>query len=106
MIEATATKNEIEGAMAVQMACPHIAATVGLARFGGGRSTDRRAIAFATAAARLLKANTLQVEALRRLRGGGQQYVRVEHVHVNDGGQAIIGNVKTPPGSPGDSAVQ
>ena len=31
---------------------------------------------------------------LRRLRNGGQQYVRVEHVHVNDGGQAVIGNVK------------
>ena len=25
---------------------------------------------------------------------GGQQFVRVEHVHVNDGGQAVIGNVK------------
>ena len=33
-------------------------------------------------------------EVLRRLRNGGQQFVRVEHVHVNDGGQAIIGNVK------------
>jgi hypothetical protein len=29
------------------------------------------------------------------LRHGGDQYVRVEHVHVNDGGQAVIGNVKT-----------
>ena len=26
--------------------------------------------------------------------GGGQQFVGVEHVHVNDGGQAVIGNVK------------
>ena len=26
---------------------------------------------------------------------GGDQYVRVEHVHVNDGGQAVIGNVKS-----------
>jgi hypothetical protein len=26
---------------------------------------------------------------------GGQQYVRVEHVHVADGGQAVIGNVPT-----------
>ena len=34
-----------------------------------------------------------QVETLRRLRHGGSQYVRVEHVHVNEGGQAIIGNV-------------
>ena len=27
---------------------------------------------------------------------GGQQFVRVAHVHVNDGGQAVIGNVKKP----------
>jgi hypothetical protein len=38
----------------------------------------------------------MQVEVLRRLRNGSQQYVRVEHVHVNDGGQALIGNVKRP----------
>jgi hypothetical protein len=36
-----------------------------------------------------------QVEALRRLRNGGSQTVRVEHVHVNEGGQAIIGNVRS-----------
>ena len=36
----------------------------------------------------------MQVEVLRRLRNGGQQFVNFEHVHVNDGGQAIIGNVK------------
>jgi hypothetical protein len=35
------------------------------------------------------------VEALRRLRHGSDQYVRVEHVHVSDGGQAVIGNVRT-----------
>jgi hypothetical protein len=28
------------------------------------------------------------------LRNGGQQLVRVELVHVNDGGRAVIGNVK------------
>jgi hypothetical protein len=26
----------------------------------------------------------------------GHQFVRVEHVHVNDGGQTVIGNVKKP----------
>jgi hypothetical protein len=35
----------------------------------------------------------MQVEALRRLRNGGSQFVGVEHVHVNEGGQAVIGNV-------------
>jgi hypothetical protein len=35
------------------------------------------------------------LSALDRRRGkGGQQVVRVEHVHVHRGGQAIVGNVK------------
>ena len=51
-----------------------------------------------SAAARLLRAYATQVEALR-LRNGGSQTVRVEHVHVNEGGQAVIGNVKSNPGS-------
>ena len=42
-----------------------------------------------------MRAYSAQVETLRRLRHGGDQYVRVEHVHVNEGGQAVIGNVKT-----------
>ncbi len=41
-----------------------------------------------------MKAYTMQMEVLRRLRHGGQQHVRVEHVHINDSGQAVIGNVK------------
>ncbi len=56
----------------------------------------------ASAAARLLRAYAAQVEALRRLRNGGSQLFRVEHVHVNEGGQALIGNVKSTPG-PGRS---
>jgi hypothetical protein len=35
------------------------------------------------------------LEALNRHRGKGQQQVRVEHVHVHEGGQAIVGNVET-----------
>jgi hypothetical protein len=34
-----------------------------------------------------------QVEALKRYRTGGQQKVTVEHVTVNQGGQAIVGSV-------------
>jgi hypothetical protein len=40
---------------------------------------------------RLLRAYAIQVEALRRLRNGSQ-FVRVEHAHISEGGQAIIGN--------------
>jgi hypothetical protein len=45
--------------------------------------------------------NTHQVETLRRLRHGGAQVIRIERVDVNDGGQAIIGNVRA--GSKGES---
>jgi hypothetical protein len=94
MVEAAAPKDEIEGALAVQMACTHTAAMAVLAKLEGAFTSEQRVIAFGSAAARLMRAYATQVEVLRRLRNGGQQFVRVEHVHVNDGGQAVIGNVK------------
>ena len=47
----------------------------------------------------LSQANTLSrtyavlLDTLNRHRGKGQQKVTVEHVHVHDGGKAIVGNV-------------
>jgi hypothetical protein len=49
--------------------------------------------ALASAAGRLLQAYCTQVETLRLFRHGGSQFVRVEHVHINEGAQAVIGNV-------------
>jgi hypothetical protein len=94
MIEAAAPKDEIEGALAVQMSCTHAAAMAILGKLDSGFGTERRIALFASAAARLMKTFVMQMEAFRRLRNGGQQFVRVEHVHVNNGGQALIGNVK------------
>jgi hypothetical protein len=88
MIEAVAPMDELEGALAVQMACTHTATMAVLAQMDSGFGTET--------AARLMKAYAMQMEVLRRLRTGGQQVVRVEHVHVNDGGHAAIGNVITP----------
>jgi hypothetical protein len=36
------------------------------------------------------------METLKRYRTGGEQKVTVQHVNVNDGGQAIVGNVTAP----------
>jgi hypothetical protein len=99
LVEGAAPTNEIEGALAIQMACTHAAAISVLTRFRGAGGTEKRVAALASAAARLLRAYSSQVETLRRLRHGGDQFVRVEHVHVNDGGQAVIGNVKPASGS-------
>jgi len=93
LIEAAAPRDEIEAALAVQMACTHSAAMVVLARLGPGHGSEKRVSALGSAAARLLTAYVKQVELLNRLRHGARQLVRVEHVHINEGGQAVIGNV-------------
>ena len=33
------------------------------------------------------------LDSLRKYKSGGEQRMKVEHVHVNEGGQAIVGNV-------------
>lgn len=43
---------------------------------------------------KLMRTFASQVEALNKYRGKGQQKMTVEHVHVNEGGQAIIGSVE------------
>jgi hypothetical protein len=93
IIAAFAPKNEMEAALAVQAACTHMVAMVMMARIGGGHGTDRRLPGLASASAKLLCAYCTQVETYRRLRGGGDQNIRVEHVHVHEGGQAIVGVV-------------
>jgi hypothetical protein len=89
-IQAIAPKNEIEAALAIQMACTHSAA---MAILGKIESGGHPVVPCATAAATLMRTYTLQLEALRRLRGSEAQHVRVGHVHINDEGRAVIGAV-------------
>ena len=66
-----------------------------LGTFAGAHGYGRDVPLKASAAARLMRTYAAQVETWRRLRNGGSQLVRVEHVHVNEGDQALIGNVKS-----------
>jgi hypothetical protein len=93
-IENAKPKDEVESALLIQMACTHTAAMSVLATFAGGRSHHADVPLKASVAARLMRAYATQIETLRRLRNGGSQVVRVEHVQVNEGGQALIGNVR------------
>src|SRR3981081_4613441 len=43
---------------------------------------------------KLSRTHATLLEALNHHRGRGQQRVTVEHVHVHEGGQAIVGNVE------------
>ena len=95
IIEAAEPKNEIEAALAIQMACTHAVTMAVLSRAGGAYGGDRHVAIMASAGARLLNAFTAQIETMRRLRSGGTQTIRIERVEVSNGGQAVIGNVKT-----------
>jgi hypothetical protein len=48
----------------------------------------------AAAASRLLRTFAMQVETLRRLRAGGSQYMRIEHIHIESDARAVIGNLQ------------
>jgi hypothetical protein len=92
-IEGCKPQGEAECALVMQMACTHSAAMTVLGTFAG-REHERNGQLKAATASRLLRAYATQVETLRRLKNGGSQVVRVEHVHVNEGSQALIGNVR------------
>lgn len=94
-VEGVRPENEVEGMLAVQMATTHQAAMQAL---GKACQTNMPEVAetFGNLANKLMRTYTQQVETLAKLRRGGEQTVRVEHVHVYEGGQAIVGNVTGP----------
>ncbi|WP_375781314.1 hypothetical protein ACE103_25545 [Bradyrhizobium sp. ma5] len=99
MITAFGPKNEVESALALQAACTHMAAMAVMSRIGGAGGGSQRLPGLASASAKLLRAYCTQIETYRRVRGGGEQNIRVEHVHVHEGGQAIVGAVQSRAGS-------
>jgi hypothetical protein len=63
-------------------------------REGIAHAETREAMAaYSGMAVKLLRTYTTQIEALAKVRRGGEQKVIVEHVHVYPGGQAIVGQV-------------
>jgi hypothetical protein len=95
-------RNSIERMLVHQMALAHKHAFMmgrklqaALANAHSDDSANLRATRLATAMARLMGAYQQGTTTLQRLRSGGQQTVVVQHVQVNDGGQAIVaGKVK------------
>ncbi len=93
-----APKDELEGMAAVQLIACHNAtmecfrrAMIGEQTFDGRRENLSQAN-------KLSRTYAAVLETLNRHRGKGAQTVRVEHVTVNAGGQAIVGNLETPGG--------
>jgi hypothetical protein len=85
-------RDEIEVMLAAQMVTVHMATMTfsrRLAHVDNIAQQDSAERGFN----KLARTFAAQVEALKRYRSAGEQTVRVEHVTVNEGGQAIVGNV-------------
>jgi hypothetical protein len=89
-----APKGPVQSMLAAQMIATNEASAKFLAcAFVEGQTPEGRT-ASVSRAARLMQLFLLQVEAFEKLRGKSvQQKVVVEHVHVHEGGQAIVGTV-------------
>ena len=85
-------RDQVEAMLAAQMAATHNA-TMTFARRLNHVDTLAQQDSAERAYNKLARTFASQVEALKRYRSAGEQTVRVEHVTVNEGGQAIVGNV-------------
>ena len=94
VMKGIAPKDTVEAMLAAQMAAAHTA-TLTFARRLSQAETIQQQDSAERAFNRMGRTFTTQVEALKKYRTGGQQKVTVEHVTVNEGGQAIVGNVET-----------
>jgi hypothetical protein len=85
-------KDQLEAMLAAQMAAIHTA-TMTFTRRLAHVETIQRQDSAERALNKLARTFAMQMEALKRYRIGGEQKVTVQHVSVNEGGQAIVGNV-------------
>jgi len=109
VVKAIKPRDELETMLAAQMAAVHMA-TMTFARQLQHVENLPQQDSAERAFNKLTRTFATQMEALKRYRTGGEQKVTVQHVSVNECGQAIVGNVtqatrETTPGKPANSAM-
>ncbi len=89
-------RNAMEASLAAQMTATGEMALMFLNRANHPEQTVDGVDRNVTRAIRLMRVHLEQMDAMQKLKGkAGQQKVTVEHVHVHEGGQAIVGAVST-----------
>jgi hypothetical protein len=92
VVKGVEPNDQLEAMLAAQMAAVHNASMTFARRLTHIENIPQQDSA-SRAFNQLTRTFAAQLEALKRYRTGGQQNVTVKHVHVHDGGQAIVGNV-------------
>lgn len=86
-------RDAVEALLATQMAATH-SAMMRFSMMMANTEVLQQLEFLERAVNKLGRTFTTQMEALRKHRNGGRQTVTVQHVNVEDGGQAIVGNVQ------------
>ncbi|MHC4154594.1 MAG: hypothetical protein ACYSW0_04650 [Planctomycetota bacterium] len=86
-------QDELEAMLAAQMIGVHNMAMETLKRAMLKDQTFEGKQVNVNQATKMLRTYIAQMEAIKKYRTGGQQKMVIEHVHVNEGGQAIVGTV-------------
>lgn len=97
MVRGIEPRDQLEAMLAIQMAAVHNATMTFARRLAHVENIQQQDSA-ERALNKLARTFTTQIEALKRYRSTGEQKVTVQHVTVNDGGQAVIGHVTTEAG--------
>lgn len=92
MIAAVGPTDELEATMALQMVAANESALTFFRRAARSEYIEHTS-AYSNMANKAMRSFALHAEALAKLRRGGEQVVK--HVHVNEGGQAVIANTVT-----------
>ena len=90
-------RDGLEALLAVQMVSVHSLAMEFLAKVAVKNQTEAGIELYVNRANKLLRTFTTQMEALKKHRSTGEQHVTVEHVTVQNGGQAVVGTVNLSP---------
>ncbi|MDD9731667.1 hypothetical protein PVW46_17320 [Mameliella sp. AT18] len=85
-------RDGIEAMLVAQMTATHVAMTLVASKMAGGAGYQVRE-SYERSMTRLSRTYLAQMDALKKHRAKAQQVVRVERVTVQDGGQAIVGDV-------------
>ena len=93
LLSAINPQDELEGMLATQMLGIHDLAMKTLVSCASDDRLDAVNLKI-NQITKLTRTFIAQLEALNKHRGKGQQKITVEHVTVNEGGQAIVGNVE------------
>jgi len=89
-------RDQIESMLAAQMGAVHLATMTFARRLAHVENIPQQDSA-ERAFNKLARTFAAQVSALKDYRSKGEQKMTVQHVHVAEGGQAIVGNINAPP---------